>query len=624
MLCEQTGLVALYFVARQLIVGREERRAILAGMFALAVALSCYGLYQYFISLPATRAHYLADPDAALRQIGQWFPPGSKERYAFEQRLASVEPMATFALTNSLAGFLTAWLVAAVGCLVLTVEPVSRRARICAALGVTVGAACLLLTKSRSGYIGAAVGVGLIVVTLPALQRLRNTKALLAGAGVLTLLIGALAWQGGLDRLVLSEAPKSLGYRWEYWQAALAMTGDHPLLGCGPGNFADTYTKYKLPASSEEISDPHNFLLEIASVAGWPALAIFVAWMIALLRRSRAVDPEARPTAAVASGNKFPWSVALGAAAGFGLAQLVAPLLGVDAEPLLAFCGIAIVSAVLFLLHDWVLLRDSATAENSRGPAAEPIMPAMVALLINLSAAGGLGFPSVASSLWLLAALLVNARQPAPDAEFAASRQTVARSKHFAWTAAVGALMAAGLAIVFAYRPVLTSQTLMFQADHHPGSAGSRLLAATEADPWSDEAWRRLAAVRYADWLESQQQADFDGFEQALRAAIRLRPRSSGLHLEAGDRYLDAFHRRQDADLLERAIDHYRQVIALYPHDAPRQARLAVALRTAGKTEEAAAVATEALRLSDLSPHVEHQLWLEPRAQVEAIAAGKP
>ena len=90
-------------------------RAVAAVMVALAVAVSAYGLYQWAYEMPQTRAVYQADPDRALRDAGLWFPPGSPERKLFEDRLASNLPAATFALTNSLAGFLAPWLVVLAG-----------------------------------------------------------------------------------------------------------------------------------------------------------------------------------------------------------------------------------------------------------------------------------------------------------------------------------------------------------------------------------------------------------------------------------------------------------------------------------------------------------------------------
>ena len=65
--------------------------------------------------MPATRAEYRINPDQALRAAGLWYPPGSRERWLFEQRLASPEPLATFPLTNSLAAFLAPWLIVTLG-----------------------------------------------------------------------------------------------------------------------------------------------------------------------------------------------------------------------------------------------------------------------------------------------------------------------------------------------------------------------------------------------------------------------------------------------------------------------------------------------------------------------------
>ncbi len=114
-LWEWIGLGTCFFLARQLIVSPREARAVVAVMACLAVAVSTYGLYQYAYELPHTRANYAADPERALHEAGMSFPPHSPERKLFEDRLANTEPMATFALTNSLAGFLAAWLVMSAG-----------------------------------------------------------------------------------------------------------------------------------------------------------------------------------------------------------------------------------------------------------------------------------------------------------------------------------------------------------------------------------------------------------------------------------------------------------------------------------------------------------------------------
>ena len=132
-------------------------------MVALAVAISGYGLYQCAYELPHTRAKYKANPDRALSDAGLSFPPDSPGRKLFEDRLANTEPMATFALTNSLAGFLAPWLVVLAGMICGAGRNGKRL------LGMAVPlipiAVCLLLTKSRSGYAGVCgVVVGLATV----------------------------------------------------------------------------------------------------------------------------------------------------------------------------------------------------------------------------------------------------------------------------------------------------------------------------------------------------------------------------------------------------------------------------------------------------------------------------
>ncbi len=112
---EWLGFGLIYFLARQLIASERETRAVVTVMVALAVVLSALGLYQVFVVLPADRAAYEANPDEVLLETGSWWPPGSPERARFEDRLNSTEPLATFALANSLAGYLAPWLVVALG-----------------------------------------------------------------------------------------------------------------------------------------------------------------------------------------------------------------------------------------------------------------------------------------------------------------------------------------------------------------------------------------------------------------------------------------------------------------------------------------------------------------------------
>ena len=100
--------------------------------------------------------------------------------------------------------------------------------------------------------------------------------ATLAAAVLVGLLITA-AMIACFARPGLDKAATSLGYRVQYWQATLRMIAERPWLGCGPGNFQDVYTQYKLPEASEEVADPHDFILEVWATAGTPALLALMA-----------------------------------------------------------------------------------------------------------------------------------------------------------------------------------------------------------------------------------------------------------------------------------------------------------------------------------------------------------
>ena len=102
-----------------------------------------------------------------------------------------------------------------------------------------------------------------------------SRRAILLGAAVTVGVVGTLgilltvaALGGGFDVQVISEAPKSLDYRLQYWTGAMGVIREHPLVGVGPGNFRQHYLRYKVPESSEDIADPHNLVLDLWTSGG--------------------------------------------------------------------------------------------------------------------------------------------------------------------------------------------------------------------------------------------------------------------------------------------------------------------------------------------------------------------
>ncbi|MCS7305408.1 MAG: O-antigen ligase family protein [Thermoguttaceae bacterium] len=520
MLWEWVGLGLVFLLVRQWVAGRKQIRAILAVMLALAVALAGYGLFQCIYEFPQTRAVYYADPEKALREANFYYPPGSPERIAFEKRLESREPIATFALTNSLAGFLTPWLVVIVGIGLLGGGwSAGWRTRMGLAAGGLLITACLLLTKSRSAYLAVLVGLGSLggwwlwfqvrsfrrlsdqahqSIKIPPSPPLADSnqredkqsaqvssdipapqpaspsaqsadppkgksnsvqKAAMAsglqekprpplepiwrrmalGTTVLLLVVGlmiaAAFYWGGLDIQVLTEARKSLQYRLEYWQATWQIIRQEPLLGCGPGLFRYAYTRFKLPQASEEIADPHNFLLEIWATAGTPAaltmLGFLALWAIHVVRISRPIAlaglrprelASCPPNAGQADA---PAKLLLGAVGGMAVGFWVGQWSAAPPSLYFLLIGTPLAVATVWAIWPWVqqaslppgcpilpAYQKSEPTDRSEGlrwdlPDFLPGLLAMAAgaLLVNLLGVGGISFAGVACSLWLLVAL---------------------------------------------------------------------------------------------------------------------------------------------------------------------------------------------------------------------------
>lgn len=609
-----------FAVVRQLLRYPAEGRALAAVMIALAVASCGYALHEYLVSQPATQAEYDRDPDAALRAIGQWYAPGSRERYLFEQRLRSTEPVATFALANSLAGFLAAWLVVAAGSLATLPEHLAARRRTIGAWVAIVAALLfvLLLTKSRSAVVGLSLGMAVLAASRYGRRHLLTRRALVAGAILVLGIVVAVA-VGGLDLAVIGEAPRSLAFRFEYWQATWNMIAEQPIWGVGPGNFKDGYTAYKLPAASEEISDPHNFLLEVCATAGIATAAALVVFLSCVLlaawRRdgsshdaevaslSVAQTPESLAgTRAIAAGGLCGWLLA------FVLPYFAGPVIEVPLTVAALASGLLLGGFTLVLLWPWIA--------GGSFPAVVPLA-ALAALLVNLLAAGGIGHPAVAGSLWLLAALATTC--PLLDGAAYAKRSERQPS---ATVLSLGLCLALALTVAAAatlYHPVVRSHLEIAAARVEHDLAEEHLTAAVDADSFGFEAHRLFAQARFESWRRQPTDASRKAFDAAAESWIECRPRSSEAWNQLGAWYLAIYQQSSDPACGELALDAYRRAVELYPNSAMRRARLAQAAAAVGDKTTARQSAAEALRLDALMPHAEQKLQ-ELRTEMERMA----
>jgi hypothetical protein len=251
-------------------------------MIGLALGSALGAFYQYFVTMPQLRVRMQQDPTSVYQQLH--VQPGSAEAMQAFNRVMSTEPIGPYALTNSLAGLLATWLVAVilVACFFFAYSPkrADVRYRLAIALGIAILGFVLVLTKSRTAWLAAVIGITISCTGEPVLRStlwklmVRYKKqSVLTGIAFL-LCVAILFWR---DPLLLWEAGKSLSYRMDYWQGAWKLFCQSPWIGYGPLNFQSGYTTVKAVTASENPADPHNLWIESAMWGGIPLLSIATA-----------------------------------------------------------------------------------------------------------------------------------------------------------------------------------------------------------------------------------------------------------------------------------------------------------------------------------------------------------
>ncbi len=208
---------------------------------------------------------------------GQGIPLDDPRVELFENRMKAREASGFLAHSNSQGTGLALACFAAIGLAVLgRARPAARAA------GVVVAAvlfATIVATKSRGAMLAAAAGLLLLAVGIWQRDRLRRHWRLgwaIAWASILAGAAGVVGW--GLARGSLPG--DSLRFRWEYWQVTSRIIAEHPWTGVGALNFDRAYMMRKPIEYPEEIRDPHNLLMAVASQWGMLGCAGLVAVLL--------------------------------------------------------------------------------------------------------------------------------------------------------------------------------------------------------------------------------------------------------------------------------------------------------------------------------------------------------
>jgi O-antigen ligase len=667
---EWIALGFVYLLLRNLPRTRGESSVLAGALVATAVAVSAYGLYQVKVELPLLQAEYQRNPRQILQKLN--IEPGTRGELMLKSRLlGSTEPWSTFGLPNSLAGYIAGPFVIllAVGLynLVRPDAPGSRwTALAMAAPSVLIVLVCLILGKSRSAQIGVAVSLCLLAVRGRRLARPRTLLAIgLSGAVVVAgVVIAGLATRR-LDLQVLTQSPKSLRYRIEYWRGAWGVITEgapsfvdalsRPTFwwGVGPGNFAGPYLKYKLPEASEEILDPHNMFFEVWASGGFWALVCLAAalgcafWNLLGPPRPEVELPQADDSRRQRARRRER-----------KLDRDRAPPLGEgeqDDQPpsrttwLMIFAGAGWLMVVLFvwlnpfqtdLFSRWLILGASwLAAALLIGPLWKRLpVPALalgagaLAVVVNLLAQGGIGIPTVALGLWTIVALGLNLRDDRPCSRIREyDSRMPALGLAVAWSAIFGTFIGMVSPFWRSEAAIARGEAAVRQSPPDFEEAEKAFeLAATE-DGYSARPWLSRAALHWMIWRERGSKVEDLRWMQIpicydMATAPPRNPRAWAIHSERAARIHDLMREigsRLDPLQLTKyrgkIVEATRTASRLNPTNSELHARLAQASAEIHMFSDAVTEANEALRLDRITPHADRKLREDLRLRLEDL-----
>ena len=610
MLWEWIALGVSFLLIRQTMTARLDAQRLLLVMSAMAVAMAGQGIWQHYVTFPENVARYErlraleagspGSPEVQRQLAEMEVPEAPASRILWEERLRSTEPFATMALANTLAGLLAAWLVVIVAAVTCD-SAAGGRGRIEAAIAALVVAFCLVLTKSRTAVVGACAGLAAWggLAFRGSQRRGKWIVALLAGIAVVGVLLFVALWSGGLDWQVLSESPKSLRYRLQYWRGAIAVIREQPFFGTGPGNFRQHYLRHKLPESSEEILDPHNFLLDVWTSAGLIGVLALV-WLVILAARmsARAASPLSGESPPMPAGRPALWTpMTVGAGLGFALVLAAHALFGGVDEQLLGVPAVWLV-ALAGMQRRFLAATLPASAAAT----------AALALMVHLLGAGGFEMPAVAQTLLVLLAA---------GSVLGNSSATLTGSPHRWLIAAIGLTAAVFfvLTLLTAAAPVLQSRSLVAAGDlalsegRNPQRAERLYSEAAEWDRLSPEPVERLAELAFSRWARSTGagESEFERGANYGEAAIRRDPFSANGYRRLGVRYLERYRRTGRGESAQAAVRYLTEAVERYPHAALLRAERARAFAAAGDPDAARDEAVAALGLEAINRQEGHR-----------------
>lgn len=209
--------------------------------------------------------------------------------------------------------------------------------------GTATMVAALVATMSRGGLVAAAAAAAVLLAALPRARRLRGALALVAGAGVVAIVLAA---SGRLDPLV--ERVSTLSGRWTgrfavQRDAVVAFAGN-PWVGTGAGSFEQVFPPFQRVCDDRSFSNAHSDWAQLLMETGLLGCAATVVVLLLIRTWWRA---------GTLLGGPARWRVAggLAGAAAIGAHGFFDVNLRLPANALLTVCALSLASAAAAAAH---------------------------------------------------------------------------------------------------------------------------------------------------------------------------------------------------------------------------------------------------------------------------------
>ena len=267
------GPILVAVMLAQILDSRAKIILVLCVIAALGVVSTYQCAEQFFVSNKVIIEQYESEPGKILGPLG--IKPGSYNHMLLEHRIMSQDVRSFFTTGNSAGSFTLLSAFAALAILLYKFK--NHKSILVPVLIFVVIVFGLALTHSKGAIAAFFIAVVMLVAYLFFAEWLKlHAKAVLVTFIFLFLAAGGLLVFYGLEHGRLPGG-NSMLVRWQYWYSSAKMYADHPVTGIGAGNFSYFYTKYKIPAALETVTDPHNFLLTILTQYGPIGLIGFLA-----------------------------------------------------------------------------------------------------------------------------------------------------------------------------------------------------------------------------------------------------------------------------------------------------------------------------------------------------------